>query len=428
MKDPLLATMDIGSGPRDPGLLNLLRDQVITGEEIERVTSFIKLIDSSLLPQYSTLVKEVFPGRAERVKDFLTELAIKTLHTLGYHWSFDFEWPRTEMVDWERADVRGFKKSDNWQHSYGYRFWKPSEIVDQIEYTNSERHIEELGRIQKFAKRQIGFPISDAHCEIHANDNPFYYGRWLEKERDELLASFFADHEATMEFARKVTLNRVRELSEHSLDGQEIAVQLDNFVVTCEEREFDREILRRMKFDLPSFIQALKESTPSYPNVRYFIHNCLQDYSLYVPYLLEVPNIEKFCLEMSSHDSDELGTTDEKRRGQGFRSLKLFKEYGLGKNQVVGVGVASTYEGAKPPAPELVRDRILYAVKVLDDPWKVQPVLDCGQRNLDLRTIYEIGINVHKGRDLALAEIGKNHGIDVEPSLTQNGSERQAIK
>lgn len=428
MTDPLLCTMDIGSGPRDPGLINLLTSKPIDQEQIERVLSFVRTAAPKLEKRYLEVAASPFPQRVEPAKDFLTELAVETLQGLGYNWVFDMEWPRTEMVDWERADVKGFAKSESWQHSYGFRFWKPSEITAPFSYANSDRHIEELERVARFAKKEIRFPLTDAHCEVHANDNLHYYGKWLGKERDQVLASLKADHEATMEFSREVTVKRVKELARHVPGGSRVAIQYDNFIVTCEEREYDAATLRRLGFDEPSFIQSLREITPQIPGIRYFIHNCLQDYSLYVRWLVEVPNVEKFCLEMSSHDTDTLGTTEEVRRGPGFESLKLFREYGLRKNQVVGVGVASTYEGATPPSPELVRDRILYAVKVLDDPRKVQPVLDCGVRNLSLRTLYEIGVNVHRGRDLALRAVGKDYGIDVTPFLTtsvrQGGASR----
>jgi methionine synthase II (cobalamin-independent) len=422
MRDPLFCTMDIGSGPRDPGLVNLLADKPITSEQIDRVASFIRLVAPALEKTYLGLAGSRFPERLGVSKDFLTQLAVKSLQALGYHWVFNLEWPRTEMVDWERVDVGGFEKSESWQHSYGYRFWKPSEISGPISYTNSDRHIEELERVMKYAKREVRVPITDPHCEVHANDNLYYYGRWLEREKDEVLASLKADHEATMEFAKEVTVNRVKELSKRVPAGSTLAVQYDNFIVTCEEREYDPKTLKRLGSDAPSYIQSLREITPKLPGVRYFIHNCLQDYSLYARNLVDVPNIEKFCLEMSSHDTDALGTTEEVRKGPGFESLKLFREYGLRKNQVVGVGVASTYEGATAPSPELVRDRILYAVKVLDDPWKVQPVLDCGQRNLSLKTMFEIGVSVHRGRDLALKAIEKEYGIDVTPYLTANNS------
>ncbi len=417
MTDPLFCTMDIGSGPRDPGLVGLLSPKEIDQEQASRVSAFVRKVDEKLASRYLALTREPFPQRRAAAEDLLAELAVKSLKRMGYHWAFDLEWPRTEMVDWEGADVKGLTKSDDWQHSYGYRFWKPSEISGVFSYAGSDRHVEELLRVAKFADGEIRFPVTDAHCEVHANDNLYYYGKALSKGRPEVLASLEADHEATMEFARTVTVRRAQELSRNTPAGKTIAIQYDNFIVAGEEKEFDRKLMKKQGLDVPSYVAALKEVTPRLPNVRYFIHNCLQDYSLYVPYLLEATNVEKFCFEMSSHDTDRLGTTDEVRTGPGFESLKLFREYGLRKGQSVGVGVATTYEGATPPSPELVRDRILYAAKVLGDPWKVQPVLDCGQRNLSLQTMWEIGEAVHRGRDLALRVVGREQGIDVAPFL-----------
>lgn len=417
MNDPLFATMDIGSGPRDPSLVGLLAGTAMTEEQIERASSFISKVDGAMVRKYLALAKSGFPQRKEAAELFLTELAVRTLEKLGYNWAFDLEWPRTEMVDWEAADVGGIVKSDEWQRSYGYRFWKPSGISGQIAYKSSERHVAELGLVSRFASREVRFPITDPHCEVRANDNLYYYGKELTSGKDEVMASLTADHEATLEFARRVTLERVKAISRNSR-GKTVAIQFDNFIVAGEEKEFDKGLLARQGLAAPSYVEALKEITPSLPCIRYFIHNCLQDYSLYVPYLLDVPRLEKFCFEMSSHDTERLGTTEDERRGPGFESLKLFKEYGLRRGQVVGVGVASTYEGAVPPPPELVRDRILYAVKILGDPWRVQPVLDCGLRNLSLETMWEIGVNVHKGRDMALRVVGSEHGIDVTPYLT----------
>ena len=152
MNDPLLCTMDIGSGPRDPGLINLLTPKPIDAEQRERVVSFVRLVAPELERRYLELAGSPFPGRLDPAKDFLTQLAVETLQGLGYNWVFDMEWPRTEMVDWERADVKGFAKSESWQHSYGFRIWKPSEFTSPFAYSDSRRHIEELERVARFAR------------------------------------------------------------------------------------------------------------------------------------------------------------------------------------------------------------------------------------------------------------------------------------
>ncbi len=439
MTEQLLSTRDVGSGPRDPAILGLLRPVPLTPEQVERASSFLKRVESlpttaygavvagagpSLVEEYSRLARQSPAERKEASIDLVVKIGVVTLHNLGFRRAWNLEWTRSEMVEWECDDVGGFRKSPHWQHSYGSRFWKPKEISEEISYSgSSERHVSELRRVQKFATDQIRVPITDPHCMIHNNDNLYYYGKRLQKGEDETTSCLKGDHEAGLDFARRVTSNRVRRISETARPGEKIDIQFDNFTVTSEPREFDLPTLKKLGLNVPTYISEMKETTHSPPaNIEFSQHNCLQKYEFYIGYIAsELPNVTRFHYELSTHDSENLGLTAETRTGQGWDAIRLLKEHGLGRNQKVIIDVAPTYEGAKPPDPKLVRDRILYPIMTLGfEPNQIEVAPACGQRNLSLESMLAIDVNIHKGRDLALLQLQKRYGIDAEPHLTRS--------
>ena len=439
MVKQLLSTRDIGSGPRDPAILGLLRPQGVTDEQIARATAFLNHVEAlpeqaygvapvqksnpSLAEEYSVMARKSFEERTNGAPDLITKIGVVTLHNLGFKRAWDLEWGRTEMVEWECADVGGFSSSKNWQHSYGTRFWKPREIKHAIRYRgNSVRHTDGLARVQKFAKDKIRIPLTDPHCIIHANDNLFYYGRELRHNNDEIFAGLRGDHLAGLDFARKVSRNRVRRIAAMVREGEKIDIQWDNFIVACKRKEFDKQIIKKLGLTVPSYVEILKEITVPTNGIEYSIHNCLQPYGLYVPYLPSaVPGITRFHFEISTHDTNKLGLTTNERTGQGWEAIRQLTESGLRSHQKVIVDVAASYEGATPPDIEVVRDRILYPIiKLGYAPEQIEVAPSCGQRNLSLQTMLNLDINIHKGRDLALKELERRYGIDSEPHLTRS--------
>jgi hypothetical protein len=432
----IFSTRDIGSGPRAKEILGLMRPEGVTLEQASRGINFLSRVGAlpqeeygvpysnkvgaSLVDEYSAMTRKSFEERAEEAPDFVTKIGVLTLHNLGFQRSWDLEWGRSEMVEWECADVSGFNRSKNWQHSYGTRFWQPREIASEITYSgSSERHVQGLTKVQKFAKDPIRVPLTDSHCVIHNNGNPFYYGAELRRGVDEVLAGLKGDHLAGMDYAVKVSRDRVKRISAAARDGETIDIQWDNFTVACERKEFDKTFMAKLGQTVPSYIEQMRELTRPAPNIEFSIHNCLQPYHLYAPYFpSEVPGITRFHFEISTHDSDKLGVTAEQRTGQGWDAIRLLMQHGIRPHQKVIIDVAPTYEGAKIPDPELVRDRILYPLKLGYAPEQIEVAPACGQRNLTLERMLDIDINIHKGRDLALKTLEKETGIDATPHLT----------
>jgi len=109
---------------------------------------------------------------------------------------------------------------------------------------------------------------------------------------------------------------------------------------------------------------------------------------------------EQYTLEFANRDTCNTGLGDDARKG--FQVLKLFKEHGF--EGEIGIGVSDVHVN-EIESPELIRDRILYAAKALDDPTKVYVNPDCGLRTRTREVSFDKIRTMVKGAELAREEI-----------------------
>jgi 5-methyltetrahydropteroyltriglutamate--homocysteine methyltransferase len=84
--------------------------------------------------------------------------------------------------------------------------------------------------------------------------------------------------------------------------------------------------------------------------------------------------------------------------GDGYRYLDLLNEYG--DRRQVGLGVLDIHVD-KVESPQTVRDRVLRAAEVLDDPSRILVNPDCGLRTRSLDVAYQKLSNMVKGTEMA---------------------------
>ncbi len=101
----------------------------------------------------------------------------------------------------------------------------------------------------------------------------------------------------------------------------------------------------------------------------------------------------QFLWEFANRDND---------RREGYRALELFPEYD--DRREVGLGVVDVHRNHLE-TPELVRDRILHAVSVLEDPTRVYVNPDCGLRTRTLEVAYRKLQNMVAGTKMARAQL-----------------------
>lgn len=114
------------------------------------------------------------------------------------------------------------------------------------------------------------------------------------------------------------------------------------------------------------------------------VHICFSDYSLLFPHVDQLENCSQFSLEFANRDGRELGT--DKAHRPAYEILGQFRDHR--PDVAIGLGVTSVHDN-DVEFPELVRDRVLRAVEIVDDPTKVFPSPDCGLRTRSWEIAYK---------------------------------------
>jgi len=109
--------------------------------------------------------------------------------------------------------------------------------------------------------------------------------------------------------------------------------------------------------------------------------------------------LNEIHLEYANRDSEELGTTPSKRFG--YEVLADLR----GTSFIVGLGVLHIHTDFIEP-PELVRDRILYAVDVIGDPGRIMVSPDCGLRTRTWEVTFAKLRNMVEGVEMAKKVLG----------------------
>jgi len=104
----------------------------------------------------------------------------------------------------------------------------------------------------------------------------------------------------------------------------------------------------------------------------------------------------QFCVGFANYDSREHGTSADDR--PGYEIIKRFRD--LPYEPALGLGVLDIHTDFIEP-PELVRDRILYAVDVFGGPERIHVTPDCGLRTRSWEVAYDKLRNMVEGVGLA---------------------------
>jgi 5-methyltetrahydropteroyltriglutamate--homocysteine methyltransferase len=109
----------------------------------------------------------------------------------------------------------------------------------------------------------------------------------------------------------------------------------------------------------------------------------------------------QFAVGFANYDTRDLGISDAAR--PGYHIIRKFRD--LPYRPALGLGVLDIHTDFVEP-PELVRDRILYAVKVFDGPERIHVTPDCGLRTRSWDVSYAKLRAMVEGVELARRELG----------------------
>jgi 5-methyltetrahydropteroyltriglutamate--homocysteine methyltransferase len=316
------------------------------------------------------------------VKKWSSRYAVRFLESVGLDVVYDGEQRRSEMYAWAIAHADGFE----WRGSvraFDNKYYSKAAVTGPISL-RVPYHNEEFSFVREIARAELKVPITGAYTIADWSFDEHYFaearlgdGDWRERRRD-----------ARRAFILDVARNLIRPNLEALITLGAPWLQIDEPGGSTDPAELDL------------FVESFNTSVEGLEAV-FSTHLCFSDYDLFFPAIEGMHGCRQFAVGFANYDSREPGVSAESR--PGFRSLPKFRD--LSYRPVLGVGVLDIHTDFVEP-PELVRDRVLYAVEVFGDPTRVHVIPDCGLRTRSWEVAYRKLESLVTGVQLAKKSLG----------------------
>ncbi len=384
MRKPLL-THEIGSLAKPNWRVKAITGRFLTDKDLEEAKRWGEFLQVETEELLSILSKrtDFTPQEKDRIVYYSSMMAVRLLEKAGLDVVYDGEQHRVEMYEYPIKRIEGFKFYGH-VRSFDNKYYRKAALTGPMKLRHPY-HVEEFRRINSFAKKPVKIPLTGAYTLVDWSFDEYYMKdieigtrRGLEKRRE-------ARRRFVMDMAKEVIYPNLKALYE---EGARI-LQIDEPAATTKPAE------------VPDFVRGTVESVGDLKDKVFFaMHICFSDYSVLFPHIEGLQGvIHEMHFEYANRDTKEKGRTPEKRVGYGI--LKALAKYDF----IVGLGVIDVHTDFVEP-PELVRDRILYALDIVKDPSRLYVAPDCGLRTRTWDVAFAKLRNMVEGRNLALREIG----------------------
>jgi len=315
------------------------------------------------------------------IDDWAARYAIALLERAGLDVVWDGEQRRTEMYDHVIRHARGFE-SRGLVRSFDNKYYEKAACVASPSIDGAY-DVDEYRFVARSSDREPKAPFTGPYTIVDWSYDEHY------APRARLGSGRAAAAEARRRFVREVADQVVRPNVAGVVDAGAGWVQIDEPAATTRPDE------------VPLVVEGFNASLRGV-EARASLHICYSDYRCLWPHVLGLEECFELQLEFANRDSRDLGTRADQRPGY-VETLNLFKRHG---GPAVGLGVLDIHSDFVEPA-ELVRDRILYAVDVLDDPARIAVNPDCGLRTRRWEITYEKLARMVEGTRLAEAALNR---------------------
>ena len=298
----------------------------------------------------------------DELKPYIESASLDTIRMLeatGLDIVYDGEMHRWEMYHHPITFIEGIEIAGYVRVWDNFYFLK-GRVIDKP-HLRKNYHLDETLFIIEKARKRVKIPVTGPYTLADWTFNEYYRRRDLD---DPVKADYEAKYEFTMDLAKNIINPILRELSKLDI----YRIQIDEPAATTHPSEMD------------IVVDAFNQSIEGVEK-QVSIHICYSDYSLLIPYLDKFKTVQ-FTLEFANRDSWRLGVEDDARTGYKF--LKELIDYGY--EGELGLGVIDVHTDRIEP-PELIRDRILYALKYIP-PEKLFINPDCGLRTRSRELAY----------------------------------------
>ena len=335
----------------------------------------------------------------ERVRDLLelsTIYGLKLFERTGLdNEGVGGEQQRVEMYEHVIRAVDGMRVLGHVQ-SFDFKYFNKA-VAESKVLRKHPIYLPEFLDVKKNAKEAVKVPITGPYTLVDWSFSGHYAGgrtgSSLKKQKLEGRREFLLD------FVEQVIRPEIRDL----VDAGAKWIQIDEPAITTHPEPADMEL----------FVEAWNQTVRGF-NCKFSDHTCYPSeigYKVLAKYAPKLDKCTHLALEFANRDSTSLGV-DAKNR-EGYRDLDYFIENGYDGEFGLGVVHVHDFTGHVPSAsgravgrnilesPELVRDRLLYAAKVVGDPAKIWANPDCGLRTRTWDVTYSKLESTVKGAELA---------------------------
>ncbi len=320
----------------------------------------------------------------DEVKRWSSRYALRLEESAGLDVVYDGEQQRSEMYAWAIAHANGFE----WRGSvraFDNKYYSKAAVTGPISL-KEPYHNEEFAFLKDIANADLKVPITGAYTLADWSFDEYYLkngdGSGSHASRKA------ARHQARREFISDLARNLIRPNVDALLGLGARWIQIDEPGGSTDPEELDL------------FAESFNQSVEGLDGF-FSTHLCFSDYNLFFPGIEEMTGCRQFCVGFANYDSRELGTTEEAR--PGYQVIKKFRD--LPYRPALGLGVLDIHTNFIE-SPELVRDRILYAVDVFGGPDRIHVTPDCGLRTRSWDVAYAKLKNMVEGVALAKKELG----------------------
>jgi 5-methyltetrahydropteroyltriglutamate--homocysteine methyltransferase len=318
------------------------------------------------------------------VKRWSSRYGVRFLETVGLDVVYDGEQQRSEMYQWAVAHAGGFE----WRGSvraFDNKYYSKAAVTGPISL-REPYHNEEFAFLQEVARADLKVPITGAYTIADWSFDEHYL-------TDPDLTPRASDrHHRRHEARRRLILDVARNLIRPNLAALirlgATWLQIDEPGGSTDPEELDL------------FVESFNESVEGL-DATFSTHLCFSDYDLFFPAIEGMTECRQFAVGFANYDTRDLGVSDDAR--PGYRVIKKFRD--LPYQPALGIGVLDIHTDFIEP-PELVRDRILYAVDVFEDPARIHVIPDCGLRTRSWDVAYRKLESMVAGVELAKDRLG----------------------
>jgi 5-methyltetrahydropteroyltriglutamate--homocysteine methyltransferase len=385
MADAKLLTHEVGSLAKPPWLVKTNARRPLDESDAEHARQWGERLG---VEGHEALGELLRRGEADphEVARWASRYAVRLLESAGLDVVWDGEQQRSEMYAWAIAHANGFEPRGT-VRSFDNKYYSKSAVTGPISL-REPYHNEEFEFLQSVARRQLKIPVTGAYTLAIWSYDEHYA---TQRSRLGAHAARAAGLEAQREFTLDIARNLIRPNLKALIDLGAEWIQIDEPGASTEPDE------------LEIFVESFNVSVDGL-DCFFSTHLCFSDYELFFPAIERMSGCRQYCVGFANYDRRELGASGADR--PGYEIVAKFRD--LPYEPILGIGVIDIHTDFIE-SPELVRDRILYAVEVMGDPARIHVTPDCGLRTRSWEVAYEKLSNMVEGTRLAEQALNRSH-------------------